>query len=355
MKKGKRLSLGVFSLAAAGTAVLVGTLPGAQAAEQPSHLAAAAAQPGPTSDPGFPTFVHLPADQAAHPGAANEWWDTVGHLWAGGHEYGYEVSLVSGGIAQIALTDVTAGQYASQQTVYAPSQFSASTTDLNVRVPDASLSGPLSGMHLTADLPHGMGTLDLTLDATGPALYDNGTGLIPFLGGTSYYYSLPHLRTTGTLTLGGTARPVTGISWLDRQWGNWNWADLQKWTWMGIQLSNGQDLNLWDMFDSTGEHPWATVLGPDGSERVVSVSPLAPGATDYQTSPATGQRYAGKWIVRIPSLHAVLTVTASPVLQEIQSGPPAGGTNDADASVRGTYLGRDVSGRAYVQQSGIWK
>lgn len=35
---------------------------------------------------------------------------------------------VSGSIVQMALTDVTAGRYASQQTVYASSWFGASTT-----------------------------------------------------------------------------------------------------------------------------------------------------------------------------------------------------------------------------------
>ena len=59
--------------------------------------------------------------------------------------------------------------------------------------------------------------------------------------------------------------------------------------------------------------------------------------------------------MKIPSLHATLTVTASPVRQEIQTSPPALGTNDTDSSVRGTYLGREVTGRAYVQQSGIWR
>jgi predicted secreted hydrolase len=34
-------------------------------------------------------------------------------------------------------------------------------------------------------------------------MYGNGTGLCPFLAGSSYYYSLPNLQTFGTLTLNG--------------------------------------------------------------------------------------------------------------------------------------------------------
>lgn len=65
-------------------------------------------------------------------------------------------------------------------------------------------------------------------------------------------------------------------------------------------------LNLWDLFTKQGEQEWATALHPDGSESVVSVDPLAKHATDFATSPTTGQRYAGKWTVEIPGLDSAL-------------------------------------------------
>jgi predicted secreted hydrolase len=342
---------------AAGFALVLGMpLAAAAAPQRADPVSATTFRPGPTTDPGFPTFVHLPADQAAHKGVTAEWWYTVGHLNAGGHKYGYEVQIVSGGLVQIALTDVTGGAYDSEVTLSPAGTFSASTTTLDVRMPKASLSGPIDDMHLKADLPHGRGTIDFTLSAVGPSLYNNGTGLFPFLGGTSYYYSLPNLRTTGTLTLDGKVQQVTGTSWLDRQWGNWDSTKIRKWTWMALQLGNGQAINLWDLFDATGETHWATVLSPDGSERVVSVEPLALDATNFQTSPATGQRYAGKWTVKIPSLGAVLTVTAKPVLQELVFGPQAApGINEAASSIRGIYQGRPVTGEAFVEQLGRWQ
>jgi predicted secreted hydrolase len=266
--------------------------------------------------------VHLPADQAAHPSATDEWWYTVGHVSSHGHEYGYEVQLASSGLAELAITDVTAGRYYTQQAAYKPGQFSVSATRLDVRMPDATLSGPMDAMHLTATLPQG--SLDLQLNAKGQVIYDNGTGLFPFLKGSSYYYSLPNLQTSGTLTLGGKASKVTGQSWLDRQWGTWDWTQLHRWTWMAIQL--------------------------------VSVSPLAKDATDFATSPTTGQRYVGKWTVEIPSLKTRLTVTATPTLQEIQAKMPVSpGINEAAATVAGTYQGKRTTGQAYVEQLGIWK
>jgi predicted secreted hydrolase len=298
--------------------------------------------------------VHLPADQAAHAGATDEWWYTVGQVSSHGHGYGYEVQLTSSGVTQISITDITAGKYYQQVVANKAGTFSASTTSLD-GMPNASLSGPMNAMHVTATLPEG--TLDLDLDAKGPVMYGNGTGLFPFLGGTSYYYSLPDLQTAGTFTLNGVTSKVTGKSWLDRQWGTWDWSQLDKWTWMSVQLDDGESINLWDLFDKqNGEQHWATVLHSDGSESVVSVDPLAPGATDFQTSPTTGQRYAGKWTVAIPSLKTTLTVTATPVLQEIQAGVPfTPGINEAAASVIGVYNGKHVAGRAYVEQFGLWK
>jgi predicted secreted hydrolase len=352
--------LTALGIAVAGVvaAVSVGVPMTANAVSDHAHTTVSrlASQPGPTADPGFPTFVQLPADQAAHPNAQQEWWYTVGWIHAGGHKYGYEVQLTTHGITQIALTDEQKDTYTSEQDTFKPGQFSTSTSKLDVRMPNASLSGPVNDMRLKADLPHGEGVLDLSLKAVGPTLYNNGTGLFPFLSGTSYYYSLPDLQTSGTLTLHGSTQRVTGTSWLDRQWGDWNWNALHKWTWMALRLSNGQVLNLWDLFENTGEKHWATVLNPDGSERVVSVDPLTPQATDYQTSPTTGQRYAGEWTVTIPSLDAKLIVTDKPVLQEIQSQTPfSPGINEAVGSVYGSYHGQPVTGDAYVEQFGRWQ
>ncbi|MER5789967.1 lipocalin-like domain-containing protein [Streptomyces sp. NPDC001980] len=354
---GRRAMAIAVALAGVATAGSVGMSAAANAANSPARtMSQEASRPGPGDDPGFPTFVHMPADQAAHPNAKQEWWYTVGHIQAGGHKYGYEVQLSRKGITQISITDEASGAYTSEQQVFKPDQFSTSAGKLDVRMPNASLSGPLDAMHLEAELPRHQGTLDLTLKAVGPTLYNNGTGLFPFLDDTSYYYSLPNLRTTGTLTLDGSARHVTGTSWLDRQWGNWNWDTLHKWTWMAVRLDNGQVLNLWDMFDNNGEKHWATVLSPDGTHRVVSVNPLAPQATHFETSPTTGQRYAGKWTVTIPGLNTELVVTARPVLQEIQANQPfTPGINEADSSVRGTYQGQPVTGDAYVEQFGLWK
>lgn len=308
--------------------------------------------PSGATTPAFPTFVHLPADQAAHPNVDQDWWYVVGHVNAGGHRFGYLVQIVDSKVSEtnIAITDETTGDYYTQSLDYTPDQVSFSTTELDERAPSATLSGPMNAMHLHATLP--VGEINLTLSAQGPAMYNNGTGLMPFLGGTSYYYSLPSLASRGTITENGHTYQVTGESWLDRQWGTWDWTSLQKWTWMSLQLSNGDRVNLWDLFDNSGEVHYATVLRPDGTEEVVAVNPIADGTSDFWTSPTKGQRYGTRWTVKIPAVDATLTVVASPQGQEVQSWA---GFFEGASSVTGRYQGKPITGQAYVEQLGNWR
>ncbi len=343
-------------------AVTAATLSAVLAGTASSLLPTATARAGagqPTRDestsamaPAFPTFVHLPADQAAHSGVAQEWWYVVGHVKTRGHRFGYEVQIVGGQTpaAVISITDQTTGQYYTQSQSYSQDQATFSTTDLDARVPSATLSGPMHAMQLHAMLP--VGEINLTLNAQGPTLYNNGTGLMPFLGGTSYYYSLPSVATEGTLTENGHTYSVSGHSWLDRQWGNWDWATVQKWTWMPLQLSSGDEINLWDLFAGDGEFHYATVLHQDGTEQIVPVNPLADTTSGFWTSPTTGKKYGTHWKVNIPALDASLSVVAQPQGQEVQA---YGGVYEGSSRVTGTYRGKPVTGQAYVEQLGNWR
>jgi predicted secreted hydrolase len=354
MQKPHRRSTAAIATLAFGAVLAAAAVPAT--AENGSNPAGTSTPAAATTVPAFPTFVSLPADQAAHPSAPNDWWYVVGHLNAHGHRFGYEV-MIGGGeapYALIAITDKTTGVFYTQSHLYSPDQTSFSTTALDLRTPSATLSGPMDAMHLHATLP--TGEINLTLSARGPALYNNGTGLIPFLGGTSYYYSLPSLASQGTLTANNHTYQVTGQSWLDRQWGAWDWSTMHKWTWMPLQLSSGDRLNLWDLFAQSGELHYATVLSPDGTHEIVAVNPLADSTSGYWTSPTTGKRYGTRWTVNIPALDASLTVVAGPQGQELQWGE---GTLESiyegASSVTGRYRGKPVTGQAYVEQFGDWR
>jgi len=81
--------------AAAALAIVIPQAGSAAAGHSGTAATTAAAQPDAATGTGFPTFAHLPADQAAHPKAPEEWWYTIGHVSSHGHKYGYEVQLTS--------------------------------------------------------------------------------------------------------------------------------------------------------------------------------------------------------------------------------------------------------------------
>ncbi len=54
-------------------------------------------------------------------------------------------------------------------------------------------------------------------------------------GDASYYFTMPNLRTEGTIFLHGETLPVKGLTWHDHQWGNFNLVGL-KWDWFSLRF-----------------------------------------------------------------------------------------------------------------------
>lgn len=306
----------------------------------------------------FPRFVRLPDDQASKPAAAYEWWYVVGHVRTrAGRRFGYEVTInrsSAGPEMHAAITDEASRTHRGVVERYEPEETTFSPTALEVRTPDANLIGPMSAMRLEATLPGGR--INMTLRHSGPALYPGGTGLIPFAGGHSYYYSLPSLATTGVLTIDGEDHRVRGESWLDRQWGEWHWEDITSWTWMAIHLDNGDRLNVWNLIQTGDDQSYVTILHPDGAQSVAPITPLAETSDRYWTSPQTGQNYPTRWRVEIPSQNASLVISSLVMNQELNVHYPdqPSGLYEADCDVTGTYASRSINGRAYVELYGEW-
>src|SRR3981189_2059349 len=112
MRKQRRRRSAAIATLAFGAVLAGAAFSATPATAEPDYDPAGTRRPAAaTTAPAFPTFVHLPADQAAHPNAAQEWWYVVGHLNAHGHRFGYEVTIGAGEAPQsfIAITDKTTG------------------------------------------------------------------------------------------------------------------------------------------------------------------------------------------------------------------------------------------------------
>lgn len=314
-----------------------------------------------------PPLVHLPADQAAHPGSQNEWWYVVGHLRQGSRTFGYEVTTLRfshlalpGSLegttgstiyrTDVAITDETGKRFHQKVTYYFPQSARVSSRALDVHVGSVSLTGASPrNMTLHASMPSG--TISLHLSSRRPVMNVGGRGYLRFANGFTYYYSLTDITTSGALTVGGRRYPVSGVSWLDHQWGNWTWTTVGGWTWMAIQLKNGVQFSLFDVRSGKSRVRGVSALMADG--RLRTLRDVRIESHGSWRSPHTGGLYPSGWTVRIPSFHATLTVTPTVRDQELVApSQPEGSYWEGSGRVTGTFGGKAVTGDSYTELTG---
>lgn len=220
------------------------------------------------------------------------------------------------------------------------------------------MSGDLNKMLVQAHSKDA--SVDIEMTAEDYPLYNNATGVFDFLGMQIHQYSIPHMKTTGTVTLKGKTYPVDGYSWFDRQFQVQGDGGLPgRWTWFDLNLSNGIIISVWDGIDSDGsETCWGTVLYPDGHHEVVDILPLSEHEYDFwkSTNPKSENAYPTRMDVIIPSLNAKLEVKATFPEQEIASVPGLA-HYEATATVSGNFNGEEVTGYSFIELVGDngWK
>src|SRR5439155_345876 len=65
-------------------------------------------------------------------------------------------------------------------------------------------------------------------------------------GESSHYYSFTRLQTEGTLTYQGKPLTVSGLSWMDHEFGSNQLGESQVgWDWFSLQLSDATELMVY--------------------------------------------------------------------------------------------------------------
>jgi predicted secreted hydrolase len=335
-------------------------------------------------NPGFPRALDarefvFPADHGPHADYRNEWWYLTGNLDAdGGKRFGYELTIFrfalspdfspAGAsawetnqvyIGHLALTDVDNESFhvAQRYSRGAAGLAGASAAPFRVWLDDWSLAAvEADGSEAWRIVANGEGFgIDLTMTPEKPVVLNGENGLSRKSsepGNASYYYSIPRLKTAGSITAGNIETSVVGTSWLDREWGSSALArNQQGWDWFALQLSDGSDLMFYvlRLADGTPDPKSSgTWVAPDGRASGLVLDEVEIEVTDYWTSDRGG-RYPAAWNIRVPSRRLVLAV--SPVLanQELA-------TNvrywEGAVDVSGSVGGEPIDGRGYVELTG---
>lgn len=219
------------------------------------------------------SVLSFPTDEGRHAAEPIEWWYQSGHFTGdtSGKEYSYMLTYFyypeSGfdGFRILNITDHSDGSF--YQDVKPLNYTVLSTTALDI---EANVF--LGGTEFWRNLKDGSNnTIPFEYEAYAAAagvslaielvttkrpliLGDDGfldQGSVNY----TYYYSQTNNTLTGSFTINGTTENITGTAWIDRQFGNFNPLTGEAYEWFSLQLSNGMDINLWNIFTTTNTIP----------------------------------------------------------------------------------------------------
>ena len=92
---------------------------------------------------------------------------------------------------------------------------------------------------------------------------------------SSYYYSLPRLRATGTIQSNNETHSVEGSAWIDREWSSSALApDQVGWDWFALQMDDGRDIMLYQLRKDDGSadpYSHAVEIDEQGRKREIPV------------------------------------------------------------------------------------
>ena len=305
--------------------------------------------------------VQLPHDEGVHLSPL-EWWYFNGHLTTeSGREFSYhfvtfQLVLPSGltpRLAQLSWADHDKGLHLTEEQADVPS-LEATSGEFDLPITAWRMSGDGDTYHLS--FRAGDYTVDLESASQKPAVLHHGTGLVDLgVAGKSYYYSRTDLETSGTVSVSGVSHSVTGVSWMDHQWGAFTTTGI-GWDWLSLNLDDGSDLMVSMVWEQAGpKHiaTYATYVPADSAPVYLGDSDVSLDPTGTWTSSVTGAVYPMGWKLRVDSLELDLTLT--PAIEEAEFSNSAFTPVvywEGAVAATGTKDGVHVSGRGFVEMVG---
>jgi predicted secreted hydrolase len=331
----------------------------------------------------LPPYLTLPNDHYAHAGAPAERWRHVGTLRCGARRFGFEViaARVHGAaqpalLASMTVTDVSAArQY--HKTAWRDWTLDWAQSDpgqpwtvligaggddgaLALRAPlhdpldmmlEASFVDAATGKPVRIRLRLSQQRVPMLAWGTGRSSWPAGPDGRPPLERYRYAYALTDLKASGTLHIGAERLQVSGLTWMDHEYGA---APLDgPWLRQDMQLSNSiRIVNEYRIADApVANRPapsQATVLWPDGNTTVEDSRTTLRMPT--WTSPATGIVYFPHVTVEIPGLQAKIEVTSAIPEQELFALQVRAAMHGSVANAEGVFEGGSSSGTAWNGQ-----
>jgi predicted secreted hydrolase len=314
--------------------------------------------------------VRLPADHAAHRDAQTEWWHFHAHLTdETGRRYDCFIAFIRQhtdldrvlGIpvrwfvnpfhmAFLTVVDRQTGELHFREKHAFPDTWTARAREdsFGLRHDSWTATMPADGLFvLRASTLRAR--LELDLRALKPGAFPGKGGYLDVPPRSAhYYYSIPRMTAAGQLTVDGKRRTVRGLGWLKHQWGFFFSGHIAGWTWFGVQLSSGHDVEIgliWDNDSNLAVGSFAVIEEPDGRVTPIEVRSLGVSESGaVWRSPRTNKVYPVGWVLEIPG-RGTLRLRAPVEAQEIQLAFGSSWAGGLEAN--GLFDGRPVTGDCF--------
>lgn len=326
-----------------------------------------------TAIPGWQ--CEFPRDHDAHREFKTEWWYFTGNVDdESGSRFGYEITFFREGIrppserhaqqsrwivddlkfAHFAITDAAGQRFRFEQKT-SRGAFGEAGFDEGDRIAWIEnwslVLNPDGSFDLAAQSREARAKLHLV--AAKPPVIHGENGVSAKASGdghASHYYSITRLSTTGELHIGDARHVVHGESWFDHEWATNQLAPEQMgWNWLGVQLSNGCDLMLYQMRLRNGEIDPAssgTFVQRDGTALHLAGTAFQMRPVRFWKSKTSAANYPVAWRIEVPEHRLDVTVSAVINEQELSLGPLTYWEGAVDVN------GNGLSGRGYLELTG---
>ncbi len=331
--------------------------------------------------PALPGYTYtFPKDHGAHNAFKTEWWYYTGHLTTeSGDEYGYQLTFFRSGIenqqiqaspsrwaakhlyfAHFAISDITHRRFYYTEKMNRAALGKAGAQEGTYFVwNEAWMVKEENGLHHLKAFEKKFG-IDLYLTPVKDPVIHGEKGISQKgegEGHASHYYSFTRLKTQGTLWVDTRPIPVTGVSWMDHEFGSNQLLDDQVgWDWFSLQLDNDTELMLYRIRHKDGElDPYSsgTLVFPDGTWKHLRLEEVGVEVLKFWKSPWSGGNYPMQWRIKVPKYGIDLELIPVFEDQELRTGKSTGVTYwEGSVNVTGSYKDQKVAGQGYVEMTG---
>ncbi len=305
--------------------------------------------------------LHFPFDHGPHFNVINEWWYFTGIVQTAEQQIlGYELTIFKRPAASfngfaylghLAISNPQTAEHLFAEVATPPPVSGIAEGIPKIIVDNFSYEFSASGeIRISAETD--ALSLDLTLSPVLDIMRHGEDGIIVMGDGRhSYYYSLAHLATTGSLSINGRHHAISsGRSWMDHQWGNFTVLGM-RWDWFSLRFDDGGSLMLFQFRDSADrviQKNW-TFQSLNGA--VTCGAEFSVQAHRLYKEPVGRSIYPLDWTVAVPGLNAVFRVIPlfdGQSLYNVMTPDYWEGV----CSVTGAFADTPANGAAYVELTG---